>query len=86
MYNGCLNRGVFPTRWKRTKLIPITKPGKNNCEHVTKFRPISLINTSGQVLEIILIIRINHHVFTHNYMNNKYGFMPQKSTIDAAMQ
>jgi len=23
MYNGCLRRGVFPTRWKRAKLIPI---------------------------------------------------------------
>ena len=39
IYNGCLNRGVFPTRWKRTKLIPITKPGKDNCEDVIKFRP-----------------------------------------------
>jgi len=44
MYNGCLNRGVFPTRWKRTKLIPITKPGKDKCEDATTFRPISLIN------------------------------------------
>jgi len=85
MYNGCLNRGVFPTRWKRTKLIPITKPGKDNCEDVTKFRPISLINTGGKVLEKLLINRINHHVFSHNYMNNQYGFTPQKSTIDAAM-
>jgi len=24
LYNGCLRRGVFPTRWKRGKLIPIT--------------------------------------------------------------
>jgi len=28
LYNGCLRRGVFPTRWKRAKLIPITKSGK----------------------------------------------------------
>jgi len=28
LYNGCLRIGVFPTRWKRAKLIPITKPGK----------------------------------------------------------
>jgi hypothetical protein len=54
MYNGCLNREVFPTRWKRTKLIPITKPGKDYCEYVTTFRPISLINTGGKVIEKIL--------------------------------
>jgi hypothetical protein len=55
MYNGCLNRRIFLTRWKRTKPIPITKPEKNNCEDVTKFRPISLINTGGKVLEKLLI-------------------------------
>jgi hypothetical protein len=27
LYNGCLRRGVFPARWKRAKLIPITEPG-----------------------------------------------------------
>jgi hypothetical protein len=85
MCNGYLNRGVFP-RWKRTKLIPITKPGKDNCEDVTNFRPISLINTGGKVLEKLLINRINHHVFSHNYTNNnQYGFTPQNSTTDAAM-
>jgi len=86
IYNGCLNRGVFPTRWKRSKLFPITKPGKDNCEDVTKFRPISLINTGGKVLEKVLISRINHYVFSHDYMNsNQFGFTPQKSTTDAIM-
>jgi hypothetical protein len=62
MYNGCLRRGVFPTRWKRAQLVPITKPGKENSEDVSKFRPISLLNTEGKVLEKVLINRINHHV------------------------
>ena len=48
LYNGCLRRGVFPTRWKRAKLIPITKPWKENCEDITKFRPVSLLNTGGE--------------------------------------
>jgi hypothetical protein len=37
MYNGCLWKGVFPKRWKRAKLIPIVKPGKEDSEEVTKF-------------------------------------------------
>jgi ribonuclease HI len=85
LYNGCLRRGVFPTGWKRAELIPITKPGKENSEDVSKFRPIS-INIGGKVLEKVLINRINHHVFSHDLINkNQYGFTPQKSTIDAAM-
>jgi len=69
MYNGCLNRGVFPMRWKGTKLITITKPDKDNSEDVTKFRPINLMNTGGKVLEKLFINIINHHVFSHNCMN-----------------
>jgi hypothetical protein len=73
-------------KWKRTKLFQINKPGKDKSDDVTKFRPICLINTGGKVLEKLLINRINHHVFSHNYMNNnQYGFTPQKSTIDTAM-
>jgi len=56
-------------RWERTKLVPITKPGKDKSEDVTKFLPISLINTDGKVLKKLFINRINHHVFCHNYMN-----------------
>jgi hypothetical protein len=29
IYNSCLRRGTFP-RCKRTKIVPITKPGKEN--------------------------------------------------------
>jgi hypothetical protein len=32
LYNGCLRQGTFPTRWKRAKVIPVTKPGKENSE------------------------------------------------------
>ena len=63
IYNGCLKRGIFPLRWKRARLIPITKPGKENSEDVSKYRPISLLNIGGKVLEKALINRINHHVF-----------------------
>ena len=52
MYNDCLRRGVFPVRWKGAKLLPITKPGKENSKDVCKFRPISLLNTVEKVLEI----------------------------------
>jgi len=62
------------------------KPGKENSDEVSKFRPICLLNTGGKVLEKLLINRINHHVFAHDMINkNQYGFTPQRSTTDAAM-
>ena len=86
MYNGCLRSGVFAKRWKTAKLIPLVKPGKENSDEVSKFRPINLLNTGGKVLEKLLINRMNHHVFSHDLMSKKqYDFTPQRSTTDAAM-
>jgi hypothetical protein len=41
----------------------------------------------GKVLEELLINRINHHMYTHNLLTDRqFGFMPQKSTTDVAME
>jgi hypothetical protein len=48
MYNGCLSDGVFPMRWKRVKLIPIIKPGKEDSYKVSKYRPICLLKVEGK--------------------------------------
>jgi hypothetical protein len=85
-YNGCLRKGVFPKRWKRAKLVPLVKPGKEDSEEVTKFRIISLINIEEKIMEKILITRINYWAYSTNFLNNnQYGFTPRRSTIDAAM-
>jgi len=61
-------------------IIPITKPGKEGSDEVFKFRPISLLDIGGKMLEKILINRINHHVFSRGHMNeNQFGFRPQKA-------
>jgi hypothetical protein len=84
--NGCLKRGIFTLRWKGARLIPVIKPGKENSEDVSKYRPISPLNIGGNVLEKALINRINHHVSSHDLINNnQYGFTPQRGTTDAAM-
>jgi hypothetical protein len=40
IYNRCLRQGCFPKRWKRVKVIPITKPGKEESMDPSKYRPI----------------------------------------------
>jgi hypothetical protein len=85
IYNACLQRGHFPNYWKRSIIQPIVKPGKEGLNEVTKCRPISLINTGVKLLEKLLIDRINHHLHTELLNRNQYGFIPQKSTVDAEM-
>jgi hypothetical protein len=87
LYNECLRRGRFPKKWKKVKIVPIIKLGKENSTEITKFRPISLTNVAGKVLEKLLINRIMHFVYRNELMNrNQYGFTPQKSAIDAAIE
>jgi hypothetical protein len=82
LYNKCLRKGYFPKQWKHSLIIPIIKPGKEGSTEVTKYRPISLL----KVLEKLLIDRINHHVFSNSLLNeNQYGFLTQKSTVDATL-
>jgi len=45
IYNECLTKGTFPERWKKAVIIPIIKPGQEGSEEVSKFRPISLLDT-----------------------------------------
>lgn len=86
MYNGCLREDYFPKKWKKVKIIPITKPGKENSTEVSKFRPISLIIVGGKVLEKMLINIIMHHVYSNNLLNhNQLGCTPKQSAIDAAL-
>jgi hypothetical protein len=87
LYNQCLKRGCFPRRWKTAKIIPITIPGKENSMDPSSYFPISLLNTGGKVLEKLLINRTNHHIYKNELLiDSQFGFMPQKSTTDAAME
>ena len=86
IYNECLKKGCFQKKWKKVKIIPIMKPGKENSTDVSKYRPISLINVGGKVLEKLLINRIMHHVYSNDLLNhNQFGFTPKKRAIDATL-
>jgi hypothetical protein len=71
--------------WKRAKIIPIVKPGKETSDDISKYHPISLINTAAKVLEKVLINKIMH-MYSNNLMSkNQYGFTPQTSAVDTVM-
>ena len=76
MYNGCLKNGIFPEIWKRAKIIPITKPDTQNSPDVTKYRPISLLNIGGKILEKALINRINHHMNSTEFLKKPVRIYP----------
>ena len=44
VYKSCIHLGYTPKAWKRTKVIFISKPGKDSYDKPKSFRPISLSN------------------------------------------
>jgi len=86
LYNYCLRTGYFPHQWKKSLIIPIVKPGKEDCLDPSRFRPISLISVSGKILEKLMIVRIMTHIEAKSGLNkNQYGFTPGKGTVDAIL-
>ena len=76
IYNECLRKGLFPKQWKRSILLPIVKPGKEGINEASKYRPISLLNVRGKVLEKLLVDRINHHLHSNSPLNKKSVWFP----------
>jgi len=67
-------KGCFPQRWKVAKIIPTIKSGKENSTDPSEYRPISLVNIGGKVLEKLLTNTINYHLYKNKLMTNKlYG-------------
>ncbi|CAB0036598.1 unnamed protein product, partial [Trichogramma brassicae] len=83
VYSACLRSGVFPTCWKRQRLVLLPKPGKPPDEP-SSYRPLCMLDTAGKILE--RIIRDRLEVFTERpggLSDLQYGFRRERSTINA---
>ncbi|CAB0034351.1 unnamed protein product [Trichogramma brassicae] len=83
VYTTCLETGVFPSGWKRQRLVLILKPGKPPDEP-SSYRPLCMLDTMGKILEKIICDRLE--AFTERpggLLERQYGFRKGRSTIDA---
>ncbi|CAB0038526.1 unnamed protein product [Trichogramma brassicae] len=84
VYTTCLETGVFPSVWKRQRLVLIPKPGKPP-EEPSSYRPLCMLDTAGKILERIICERLE--AFTERpggLSERQYGFRKGRSTIDAS--
>jgi len=66
--------------WKHARLISILKPGKDPALP-SFYRPISLLDTIGKLIEKILLTRIFYEVSGDGLKRNEqFGFRPRHST------
>lgn len=79
IFNLSLFSGLFPSKLKQCRVIPIFKAGDNReCDN---YRPISLLSSISKVLEKIVAEKLVGHLTTNELLyNHQYGFLPKKST------
>ncbi|CAB0037451.1 unnamed protein product [Trichogramma brassicae] len=83
VYTTCLETGVFPSGWKRQRLVLIPKPGKPPDEP-SSYRPLCMLDTAGKILERIICDRLEAFTERPGGLSERhYGFRKGRSTIDA---
>lgn len=83
-FNKCLSLSYWPKSFKMAKVIPILKAGKNPSE-ASSYRPISLLNAVGKLLEKIIYVRLVKFIEDKNLLPNfQFGFRKGHSTVHQA--
>ncbi|XP_041781978.1 uncharacterized protein LOC121598770 [Anopheles merus] len=88
VFQECLDMSCFPQPWKKQRLVLLPKPGKSSGEQ-SSFRPICLIDNTGQALERLLLNRLNEHIEDPEsppMSEQHFGFRRGRSTLQAIQQ
>ncbi|CAF1643525.1 unnamed protein product [Rotaria magnacalcarata] len=79
LFNQILKQVYIPTKWKTANIILILKPKKDK-QHPSSYRPISLVNCLGKLLEKIIKQRLMLELERRNILpEHQAGFRPGKS-------
>lgn len=77
VFNRCFREGFFPRIWKTAHIVPIHKKGTKSS--IDNYRPISILNTLGKLIEKAA----HHHIYPFVYRNippQQHGFIRGRST------
>ena len=80
LFSLSISTGVFPSKLKTSKTIPIFKAGDHtSCDN---YRPISLLSSLSKILEKIVANSLVNHLEINNLLyDNQYGFLRGRSTL-----
>lgn len=81
--NSCLSDGIFPTQWKKGRLVLVYKTGKPPGA-LNAYRPICLLDSYGKMLEHLIAARLKAELDSRGTISRyQFGFTIGKSTVDA---
>ena len=80
LFNDSIKDGIFPTRFKLAKIIPIHKSGNNN---ISNYRPISILSVFSKIFEIMKNFLMSYLSKQKILNNRQFGFRLGLNTFDA---
>lgn len=78
IFNMSINEGVFPTIWKKARIVPVHKKGLKS--KVENYRPVSILNIFSKIFERIVYDAI-YSVIANAVPVEQHGFLKGRSTI-----
>ena len=80
IFNKSLQTGDVPAAWREANVSPLYKKGDK--KNPLNYRPVSLTNTVGKVLETIIRDELVKHATENTIIKiQQHGFMKKKSTL-----
>ena len=83
IYKSAIHLAYTPKQWKKTKVVYISKPGKDTYDHAKSFRPISLSNYLLKGLERLVGWKMDIALLSNPIHHKQHGFLTGKSTESA---
>ena len=81
LFNKLMDRECFPAVWKRANVVPVHK--KANKQFKANYRPISLLSSSGKVMERIVFDELYEYCDINHLLTEKNaGFKKNDSTVN----
>ena len=80
IYKDCIDKGIFPKKWKMANVSPIHKKNEKNI--ISNYRPISLLPLCGKILEKLIYDNLYTYINENNFISDKQsGYRRGDSTI-----
>ncbi|EED11836.1 polymerase, putative [Talaromyces stipitatus ATCC 10500] len=86
IFTKSVELGYYPHRWKRARIIVLRKSGKPDYGSPEAYRPISLLNTLGKVLEAVMARRLSFWAESYKLLpDTQFGGRPGRNTEQALL-
>lgn len=86
IFTASIELGYHPQRWRSAQIIVLRKPGKPDYSQPGAYRPISLLNTLGKLLEAVIARRLSFYAEHYGLLpDTQFGGRPGRTTEQALL-